>query len=151
MSTAQNIQARVPSSAIWLGGLGVLPFVALATAHILSTGEIASLTGFALAAYGAVILSFLGGIQWGLAIAPNRPGAPIGLPLTLSVVPSLIGWGALLLPDPANLLVLALTFLAVLALDLWAARAGLAPDWYPKLRIPLSLIVAGALIAGATL
>jgi hypothetical protein len=30
-------------------------------------------------------------------------------------------------------------------------RTGLAPGWYPRLRVPLSLVVAGALIAGATL
>jgi len=149
--TVSMPSTAIPTPAIWLGGLGALPFVVMAAAHILSAGEIASLTGFALAAYGAVILSFLGGIQWGLAVAPGRPDAPIAVPLILSVVPSLTGWGALLLPDPANLLVLALTFLAVLALDLRAVRTGLAPGWYPRLRVPLSLVVAGALIAGATL
>ena len=54
---------------------------------------------FGLRAYGAVILSFLGGIQWGLAIrnsdgnARTRQGlTPI---LTVSIVPSLIGWTGL--------------------------------------------------------
>ena len=141
----------VPPAALWLGGFGALPFVALAAAHILSTGEAASLTGFALAAYGAVILSFLGGIHWGLAVAPGGIGGSLTMPLTLSVVPSLVGWGALLAPDPANLLILAATFLTVLVLDQWAANNGQAPPWYPRLRIPLTAVVVSTLLAGALL
>ena len=143
--------AAVPPAALWLGGLGALPFVGLAAAHILTTGAAASLTGFALAAYGAVILSFLGGIQWGLAVALGGTGGSLTVPLTLSVVPSLIGWGALLAPDPANLLILAATFLVVLLWDQRAARTGQAPPWYPRLRIPLTMVVVSTLLAGAAL
>lgn len=141
----------VPPAALWLGGLGALPFVALAAGHILTSGEAASLTGFALAAYGAVILSFLGGIRWGLAVAPRGVGGSLTMPLTLSVVPSLIGWGALLAPAPASLLILASTFLAVLLWDRRAAQTGAAPFWYPRLRVPLTTVVVTTLLAGAFL
>jgi hypothetical protein len=98
-------------------------------------------------AYGASILSFLGGIQWGLAVA--RPdGAGLAVRLALSVVPSLAAWLALLLPVRPGLLVLAVSLAAVLAADLRAAQHGLAPPWYPKLRLPLSGGAMVALLAG---
>lgn len=101
-----------------------------------------------LLAYGASILSFLGGIQWGLAVA--RPdGAGLAMRLALSVVPSLAAWLALLLPVRPGLLVRAVSLAAVLAADLRAAQRGLAPPWYPKLRLPLSGGAMVALLAGA--
>lgn len=142
---------QVPSAAIWLGALGALPFVALAAARPLTEGALAEEIGFAIAAYGAVILSFLGGIQWGLAVGPGSQPRNLAAQLTVSIAPSLVAWAALLLPDPANLLVLAATFLAVLAVDMSAVRAGQAPAWYPKLRVPLTLVVVASLIAGAAL
>jgi len=41
---------------------------------------------------------------------------------------------------------LALAFAAMLGVDIWATRVGQAPEWYPKLRIPLSCVVVAALL-----
>ena len=56
-----------------------------------------------------------------------------------SVLPSLAGWAALLLDRGAGLMALGLLFLVVLPGDLWLARAGLAPGWWMRLRVPLSV------------
>ena len=105
----------------------------------------------ALLAYGAIILSFLGGIQWGLAIA--RPGGAspdtLGGRLIVSITPSLAAWGALLVPERAGLILLALSIAAMLWVDLRATRLGQAPAWYPRLRIPLSCAVIATLVLGA--
>ena len=50
----------------------------------------------ALVAYGAVILAFLGGVHWGFAL-PEPSGRGERARLVLGVVPSLVGWVALLL------------------------------------------------------
>jgi len=147
--TGQESIKSVPSAALWLGGLGALPFVALAAAPVFTTDTLAHQAGVALAAYGAVILSFLGGIQWGLNVASDKTPRNLTGALGLSIVPSLVAWAALLLPGPINLLVLAATFVAVLLIDLRAVSAGQAPAWYPKLRVPLTTVVVAALLAGA--
>ena len=81
-----------------LGYGGLVPFVACALV-MLAVPDAATrhLAGRALLGYGAVILSFLGGVHWGLVLrgaAPQRAG---GL-MAAGVVPSLVGWVALLLP-----------------------------------------------------
>ena len=89
--------------------------------------------------YGAVILSFLGGIRWGFAIA-YEPFDKRSL--TLSVVPSLLGWFALLLPDQYAVLVLLLGFCAQGAWDSFYINAGNAPPWFGRLRITITFLVA---------
>ena len=138
----------VPAAAAWLGGAGLLPFLSLAVASLVLAGEAARLAAKALLAYGAVILSFLGGIRWGLAIA--RPAdARLAPRLGLSVIPSLLGWASLLLPQATGLALLAAGLAAQLWLDVHDSRAGEAPAWYPTLRIPLSLGAIAAMVAGA--
>jgi hypothetical protein len=150
MATADT---KVPVSAAWLGGLGALPFIGLAGAMPLLTGGPRSLAADALVAYGATILSFLGGIHWGLAIAPQSGASRARLParLILSVIPSLAAWVALLVADTAGLFILALAVAAMLWVDLRATRSGEAPAWYPNLRIPLTCIVVAALLLGGVL
>ena len=140
-----------PAPAAWLGGLGAIPFVGLAAALVVPVGVSRELVVPALVGYGAVILSFMGAIHWGLAIAPGTPDGDAGLSSRLvgSVVPPLIGWAALLVPPVLGLLVLAAAFAALLAVDIRATRRGLAPAWYPKLRVPLTLVVVAALLFAA--
>jgi len=81
-----------------LGFGGLLPFFACALV-MLAVPEAATrdLVGRALLGYGAVILSFLGGVHWGLVLRGAAPERAAGL-LAAGVVPSLLGWGALWLP-----------------------------------------------------
>jgi len=142
---------KVPKSAAWLGGLGALPFIGLAGVSPFLTSGLKSFALHGLVAYGATILSFLGGIHWGLAIGSQSPNSRSKLParLILSIIPSLAAWLALLVADTTGLLLLAVAVAAVLGVDLKATRAAEAPPWYPNLRIPLTCIVVAALILGA--
>lgn len=145
-----NAEAKVPSAAGWLGGLGAVPFIGLAGAIPLLSGPARLLAAHALSAYGATILSFLGGVHWGLAIARNGSARErISGRLLVSVVPALTGWAALLVADTSGLLILAAAIAAMLWVDLRAARRGEAPAWYPKLRIPLTCAVVSAVLVGA--
>lgn len=102
----------------------------------------------ALAAYGAVILSFLGGVHWGLAVGKTSRSGSLVPHLVLSVVPSLVGWAALLLPSGSDFLLLACAFAAMFVIDLRTSQSGLAPAWYPKLRLPLTVVVIASLLFG---
>lgn len=140
----------VPRLPLVLGALGLLPFVFLSAGTLFAEDPLRTSLVLALATYGAIILSFLGGIQWGMAIqdggAPNT-GRHV---LPLSVLPSLGGWAALLLlPHHTGLLVLAAGYLLVLAMDIRLSSKGHAPEWYPRLRWPLTLVVASCLAIGS--
>lgn len=69
--------------------------------------------------------------------------------LVASVVPALAGWGAALLPPGFGLVVLALSFVGVLAIDRRLASLGMVPSWWMKLRRRLSLTVAALLLLAA--
>ena len=147
----EGANTKVPASAGWLGGFGAAPFVGLAGAMSLLTGAPRMFVAHALVAYGATILSFLGGVHWGLAIGSHggQDNGKMGARLALSVIPPLAGWGALLVPERPGLFVLALAIAAMLWVDVRATRVGLAPPWYPRLRIPLTCVVVATLMFGA--
>ncbi|MBU6406641.1 MAG: DUF3429 family protein [Alphaproteobacteria bacterium] len=134
-----------------LGFLGLVPFVGLALAAAAGAAPFGYDAEFALVAYGATILSFLGGIQWGFLLSPGGP-TPIkrfGLRLALGTAPQLLGWAALLWASPLSLMLLAVSLAAHLAVDARAVRDGLAPSWFMSLRTPLSLGAAASLVAAA--
>lgn len=142
-------RARVPATAAWLGGLGLVPFAALSIACLVLTSAWKTAAVNGLLTYGAVILSFLGGIHWGAAMTKSivhpthsvDPGR-----LGISVVPSLVGWAALLIDARYGLVVLAIGFVGNVLLDRRLTRQGLVPPWYPRLRQPLTMIVVATLI-----
>jgi hypothetical protein len=136
----QRDSQTIPQCAFWLGFAGLIPFVATAIVNFIPGAPLHDLALQALLSYGAVIVSFLGGVRWGLAIATSDFANLFG-PLFISVVPALLGWFALLLPSSLGLTVLALSFSAMLVADRQLLSA---PRWYRSLRLPLSV---GAIIA----
>jgi Protein of unknown function (DUF3429) len=65
-------------------------------------GDALHFVTLALSCYAAVILSFLGGIHWGLAM--RHPAAPLGVWIW-GVVPSLVAWMAVVMQPHAGLVV----------------------------------------------
>jgi hypothetical protein len=99
-----------------------------------------------------VILSFLGGLAWGATCAATVDGRwepTHSRLLAASVVPALVGWVAALLPLAYGLVVLALSFVGVLAIDRRLASLRMVPPWWMKLRRRLSLTVAALLLVAA--
>ena len=147
--TARSDASSVPSAEAWLGGLGIIPFAGLSLATPFASDALKAQLSFALMAYGAIILSFLGGIHWGLAIGgvPQSDNT-LWRRIALSILPSLVAWAALLAPSSIGFLVLAAAFVAMLLVDIRASRVNEVPAWYPKLRWPLSCGVVAALLLG---
>jgi len=142
--------ASIPVPARWFGLTGTIPFVGLSIGGAFLSGAHQSLAYFTLVAYGAVILSFLGGVHWGRAIRAFDHGIGadrfLWVSLGISVVPSLIGWLTLLVPMTIGLPVLAASFAAMLLIDLQTVKAGQFPAWYGNLRVILSVIVIASLL-----
>ena len=141
--TSQN--ASAPDMPSFLGWAGLVPF-GLAALGTHSGIEVLVLYGFlGGTAYGAVILSFLGAVHWGLAMQDDR--SPYWY--VWSITPALFGFASLLMFD-AEMRVVALIPLFGLAwsVDHQAANHGLIPNWYLRLR---SLLTAGAVISLAAM
>ena len=134
---------------IWarrLGFGGLIPFVCLAGALWVARSGDWPLARMSLLGYGATIASFLGAIHWGLVM---REGSVQPVPSLLwGVVPSLLGWVALLLgPEPGLLLIAALIW-ACFAVDrVWYPRYQLQA-WLP-MRLRLTLVASISCLAGA--
>ncbi len=143
---AADPQARL-AYALGLGGL--LPFVALAVALIVGV-DIAPLRPMTLLlAYAATILSFVGAVHWGIALATD---AADGRPLLLagSVVPALVAWLALAVGAPVGLWLFIGGFIAWYAWE--RGRAWVRyPHWYRTLRTILTTAVCATLLAVALL
>ena len=134
-----------PGWALSLGYAGLIPFAAGALALWGALGLPPPVAALGLAAYAAMIVSFLGGIHWGLAFA--HPPAP-ALLFGWGVVPSLVAWLALLLPPPTGLSVLAAMLVLSYAVDRRVYRRHGLAQWLP-LRLHLSAIAALCCAAGA--
>jgi len=133
-----------------LGYAGLIPFVASAALALLGPAPWRGPALAALAAYGAVILSFLGAVHWGLALRGSPEEAMAAWPrLGLGVLPALAAWVALLLPARPGLALLAVGVLVVAAVETAATRRGLMPRNYLGLRWPLSLGAGTCLLLGA--
>ena len=133
----------MPAGPFWLCWAGDLPFAAASGAAFL--GSAAPIDPVrVLIAYACVILSFMGGAQWGLATA--APAVDVRR-FGLSVIPALIAWPALLLAAVPALGLLVLAFAALCGYDLWTVRQKLAPAWYGRLRLQRTGAVIVCLLA----
>ena len=141
---------RLPPLAILLGAAGLLPFLACALGAVATTDGTAQRLLLALIAYGAVILAFLGGVHWGFELG-GPPSVAERARLVGGVLPSLVGWAALLIPLVAapeiGLAVLLGGFVVMTGFEARARRRGLVPPGYMGLRWGLSVVVAAVLAA----
>ena len=88
------------------------------------------------------------GIRWGLAMRGPDQGS-VGFDYGIAVVPQLIGWAALAVPDPWRFFLLGVVVLALGPLDRNLVARGLAPAWFGRLRLILSLGAGAALFLAA--
>ena len=133
-----------------LGLAGLIPFWALAVARVTGwpPGLPPGTVDVLLATYAATILSFLGGIRWGAALRPPG-GVPVATDYVFGVLPQLFGWGALFLPGPWRFAALGLGILVLGPIDRNLVARGLAPAWFGRLRVILSLGAGAALFVAA--
>ncbi|XP_033636755.1 uncharacterized protein LOC117297717 [Asterias rubens] len=129
---------EVPRPALALGIVGLVPFVVPAV-YTAATSTIGLDILWAQVAYGASILSFLGGVRWGFALTEGQ--GPTWSTLSYSVIPSLIAWLGLLMPLQSSQLCVMTGLLMAWAVD---ANTKVYPAWFKSLRLILSL---GALIS----
>ena len=160
-------QTAAPGARLaWLLSLaGALPFWAAALFLLVAGRESLWFDWFVDVArtYGAVILSFVGGIRWGAALEERprpfaAPAAAAGRTFALSVVPSLAGWFSLFLEPVFGLALLAAAFALQGVWDAFSGpspfaagaggRGAALPLWFVRLRVVITLLVVPALLLG---
>lgn len=125
-----------PKPALVLGFSGLVPFVAV-PAYMMSTGIYAAELAQAQLFYGASILSFLGGVRWGLTLSEGSSQLPDWHNLGYSVTPSLVAWLGLLAPHSFGVLTVigGLGIAGYMDIAMWGY-----PGWFKGMRFCLTFI-----------
>ena len=131
---------RIVAWALALAGL--IPFLGCAALFVLRP-ETGDLWVGPLAAYGAIILSFLSGARWGRALAEPQPR--VGT-LILSNLPAVAAW-LTFLPSVSAALQVGVLMVGLVAMLAWDWKS--APGWYRALR--LTATVGAVLSLGVVL
>ncbi|MBA3911977.1 MAG: DUF3429 domain-containing protein [Rhodobacter sp.] len=143
--------ARIPRPALILGLAGLIPFLwsavtflspglATSAGQWLSPMFIGDYVGLT---YGAMILAFMSGVLWGFAT--KAEGREAAIAYTLSVIPAL--WTFVMVSDASDTsrIFLAAGFVGLLLLDAMFQAWGLAPRWWLRLRVMLTVVVLASL------
>ncbi|MBD3763391.1 MAG: DUF3429 domain-containing protein [Rhodobacterales bacterium] len=141
----------IPRSALILGLAGLIPFfwgaATLVVPGLADWGARALgprfVGPYVQLAYGQVILAFMSGVLWGFATRTTGAAAAAGY--ALSVIPAL--WAFFMVGGgPVSAAVNLMTgFAGLVLIDLSFWRQGLAPDWWMRLRLPLTAGVLACL------
>ncbi|KAM3619888.1 uncharacterized protein V6R79_015301 [Siganus canaliculatus] len=143
---------KSPKPALYLGFAGLIPFVTPTLFMAVTECYYADLA-FAQLAYGASIISFLGGARWGFSLPESSPAKPDWINLANSVVPSLLAWVTMLMSD--NIIPAATMVIMGLGISLHYDLSLLPtyPSWFKALRSILSAVaffsLAGTVIVKA--
>lgn len=132
--------SRAERMGMRLGYLGLAPFVLGALVALL-VEDLHQLALRAFLLYSIVILSFMGGVHWGLGLVL---GTRQSARLLISVVPALVGWVTLLvLPVHLALAILGGAYIAQWFVDRPILAELPIPPWYVDMRPRLAYTVAG--------
>jgi ADP-ribose pyrophosphatase YjhB (NUDIX family) len=126
---------------------GVIPFIFLASLLYFNWLPQAKILAM-LFSYAAIILTFLGGIQWGIGVVKLEEKS-LSHPhiFTMSILPSLLAWLLLMIDQPKwQLIGFLASFALVLAVDIVLTAIKLLPRWFLRLRLSISLVVMMSLI-----
>jgi len=94
------VSSAPPAVAARLAYAGLIPFVLGALLVWLVRPDAHPYATLALSAYAATVVSFLGGIHWGIAMRDGGNSS-----FAWGVVPALVAWPAVLMPPYAGLVI----------------------------------------------
>lgn len=134
-----------PPLALQMGYAGLLPFALGAALVWFVRPDAHPYVTAMLSAYAAVIVSFLGGIHWGLGFREKAP--PISL-FVWGVVPSLVAWVAVLMPPYAGLVIHGAMIIACYLVDRRVYPRYGAAAWL-TLRFRLTAVASLSCFVGA--
>ena len=139
---------EIPRGVSFVSALGLAAFFFLALTMLFGSPGLALNAYIQLIHLGALVLTFIAAIQWGLGIAASSRG--ISIPAWWfpgTVFPMILAWLALALLSPGfKIFLLALGFVVVFVFDTISHTRGYAPTWYKGFRKFLTIGVLVALL-----
>lgn len=155
----------VPREVFYIGMAGLVPYVATTVSTLYLAWEIkySSIHGMGYflsketaesllhvleplqVGYGAVILSFLGAIHWGLEFA-GYGGRKSVRRYAIGLIAPALAWPTILFPLHEALLTQFIGFTGMYFFDTSATTAGLTPPWYGTYRFVLTLVVGACIV-----
>ncbi|GAA97729.1 uncharacterized protein L969DRAFT_55314 [Mixia osmundae IAM 14324] len=170
LKSVENIMENVPREAIVWGAAGLIPYVATSlttvylarvagqaqAAEMLGRGQSPMNEETALAllhhvehiqvSYGAIILSFLGALHWGMEFSAFN-GRKGNTRYVIGIVPVAVAWSTLLVPTHQIALAIQwAAFVGVWWADWRTSTWGWTPKWYATYRFGLTAIVGSAIL-----
>ena len=121
-----------------LGYAGLIPFAVFSIGCWVPLPSVSNAPSI-LITYAAVILSFMGAVHWGVAMASTDQQR--GRYFIASVIPALIAWPALLSAQSMALVILLAGFIGLYTYDRVVAKAQALPSWYIPMRTRLTAVV----------
>lgn len=144
---APIFSAPAPVLAFGLGGL--IPFVALTALGIFVPGTLHLFWLTTLTHYGAVILAFVGALQWGYAVTGQATGKQAWIRYGWSVLPALIGCLSLQFSVWSGLRLQAGTLILSIVVDRAFAAKSAAPTWLMPVRYLLTAVAVTCLLVAS--
>lgn len=144
LSTPASTQQPDPAT-LRLAYAGLLPFVVGALLLWIVRPDAHPYVAAALSAYAGVIVSFLGGIHWGLGFRAQPADRSR---FTWGVVPSLVAWVAVVMPPYAGLVVHGVMLVACYLVDRRVYPVQAAGAWL-TLRFRLTVVASLSCFIGA--
>lgn len=131
-----------------LGIMGLIPFLGLALVTTSPDPARVALATKALVLYGALILTFIGGLHWGVLLGtPTHRLEKRGrLRYLWSVIPSLYAWAAAMSEARLGLALLALGLFVAYLVDVYLYREQGNLSWFIKLRTMLTVVACCSLL-----
>jgi hypothetical protein len=129
---------------VWIFALGGAVIFAGLTAVLVSGQSHVRIPAIAgLVTFGVVVLSYLGGIEAGLALHEQVGTEKTrAVSVFLSILPALTAWGVLWLNSPQQQIGASIAlFIVVWFFDLWLARQGLIASWFVDMRTAVTALV----------
>ncbi len=146
--TKSQDEKQVIYIAYFLGYTGLVPFVALSLIILMANEQIVSVAKPVLHIYGAIILSFLGGLHWGRIASKNHLLPSDKWVLMYSVIPSLIGWFSYIISNiwQESVWIIIIGFILAYFIDRRFIVEGHWRSFMHPLRINLTIIACFCLI-----
>ena len=132
-----------PGAAPYLLGIfGLAPFAASTVGIVYFPSSLDQLL-YVQSIYGCSILSFLGAVHWGIAMADPTSRSKRYL---ISILPSLLGFSSCLIPHaPVSLIIQGIGFLGLYGYERKLYASQKIPQWYFRLRFGLTAGVIASL------
>lgn len=141
-----TVPTTLPDAAtLRLGYAGLLPFVIGAALLWIVRPDAHPYVALSLSAYAGVIISFLGGIHWGLGF---RAPSVDRMRFVWGVVPPLVAWVAVVMPPYAGLVVHGVMLVVCYVVDRRVYPLHGAAGWL-TLRFRLTVVAALSCFIGA--